>query len=79
MDFKSLINKIDSIESVEQQQTVLEQPKKVQLDEETAIKFLAGTKTLNEAAEIMEKKLTKAEQEKKEEVVKSMKKDKEGL
>ena len=79
MDFKSLINKIDSIESVEQQQTVLEQPKKVQLDEETAIKFLAGTKTLNEAAEIMEKKLTKAEKEKKEEVVKSMKKDKEGF
>jgi hypothetical protein len=76
MDFKSLISKIDSIETPIEPAARLETPKRVQLDEETSIKFLAGTTTLKEAAEIMEKKLTKAEKEKKEEVVKSMKKDK---
>ena len=76
MDFKSLISKIDSIETPREPAARLETPKRVQLDEETSIKFLAGTTTLKEAAEIMEKKLTKAEKEKKEEVVKSMKKDK---
>jgi hypothetical protein len=79
MDFKSLISKIDSIESTAPAAPKLTETKKVQLDEETAIKFLAGTKSLNEAAEIMEKKLTKAEKAKKEEVVKSMKKDKKGF
>ena len=76
MDFKSLISKIDSIETPREPAARLETPKRVQLDEETSIKFLSGTTTLKEAAEIMEKKLTKAEKEKKEEVVKSMKKDK---
>lgn len=79
MDFKTLISKIDSIEDPRDSVVQLEPQEKIQLDEETAIKFLAGTATLKEAAEIMEKKLTKAEKEKKEEVVKSMKKDKAGF
>jgi hypothetical protein len=53
-----------------------ELPKAIQLDEDHALKVLAGTRTLTEAADLMEKKLTKAEKEKKEEVVKSMKDDK---
>ena len=79
MDFKSLINKLDSMEAPPQTPAAPELPKSVQLDEDIAMHVLAGTKTLTEAADLMEKKLTAAEKEKKEEVVKSMKKDKEGF
>ena len=80
MDFKSLIQKIESLDDGISTPKAPELPKSIRLDEDVAaIQFLAGTKTLNEATEIVEKKLTKAEKEKKEEVVKSMKKDKEGF
>jgi hypothetical protein len=79
MDFKSLINKLDSMDAPPQTPAAPELPKSIQLDEDIAMHVLAGTKTLTEAADLMEKKLTKAEKEKKEEVVKSMKKDKEGF
>jgi len=79
MDFKSLISKLDSMDAPPQTPAAPELPKAVQLDEDVALHVLAGTKTLTEAADLMEKKLTKAEKEKKEEVVKSMKKDKAGF
>lgn len=79
MDLKSLINKLDSMEAPPQTPSAPELPKSVQLDEDIAMHVLAGTKTLMEAKDLMEKKLTAAEKEKKEEVVKSMKKDKEGF
>lgn len=79
MDFKSLISKLDSMDAPPQTPAAPELPKAIQLDEDIAMHVLAGTKTLTEAADLMEKKLTSAEKEKKEEVVKSMKKDKEGF
>lgn len=79
MDLKSLISKIDSMEAPPQTPAAPELPKAIQLDEDIAMHVLAGTKTLTEAADLMEKKLTSAEKEKKEEVVKSMKKDKDGF
>jgi len=91
MDFKNIIEKINLIEGIETKKIDLvvdihgktdipeEDKKTIVLDESETIKFLAGTTTLTEAAELMEKKLTKAEKEKKEEVVKSMKKDKKGF
>ncbi len=79
MDFKSLINKLDSMEAPPTTPKAPELPKVVQLDEDHALKVLAGTRTLNEAADLMEKKLSKAEKDKKEEVVKSMKDDKAGF
>jgi len=79
MDFKSLISKLDSMDAPPQTPAAPELPKAVQLDEDVALHVLAGTRTLTEAAVLMEKKLTAAEKEKKEEVVKSMKKDKEGF
>lgn len=77
MDFRSLIQKIESVDGAIETPKSPELPKSIQLDEDIAMHVLAGTKTLTEAADLMEKKLTKAEKEKKEEVVKSMKKDKE--
>ena len=56
MDFKSLISKIDSIESPNQPKEATEAPRKIQLDEDMAIRVLAGTKTINEASELMERK-----------------------
>jgi hypothetical protein len=79
MDFKSLISKIDSIETPIETPKAPELPKSVKLDEDSELRVLAGTSTILAEAAIMEKKLTAAEKEKKEEVVKSMKKDKEGF
>jgi hypothetical protein len=79
MDFKSLISKLDSMEAPPQTPPAPELPKKIQLDEDAELRVLAGTSTILAEAAIMEKKLTKAEKEKKEEVVKSMKKDKAGF
>jgi hypothetical protein len=79
MDFKSLISKLDSMDAPPQTPAAPELPKAIQLDEDVALHVLAGTRTITEAADLMEKKLTAAEKEKKEEVVKSMKKDKEGF
>jgi hypothetical protein len=79
MDFKSLISKLDSMEAPPETPRAPELPKKIQLDEDAELRVLAGTSTILAEAEIMEKKLSKAEKEKKEEVVKSMKKDKAGF
>jgi hypothetical protein len=79
MDFKSLISKLDSMDAPPETPQAPTLPKSIQLDEDIALHVLAGTKTINEAADLMEKKLTAAEKEKKEEVVKSMKKDKAGF
>jgi hypothetical protein len=79
MDFKSLISKLDSMEAPPQTPSAPELPKKIRLDEDAELRVLAGTSTILAEAAIMEKKLTKAEKEKKEEVVKSMKKDKAGF
>jgi len=79
MDFKSLISKLDSMEAPPQTPRAPELPKKIRLDEDAELRVLAGTSTILAEAAIMEKKLTKSEKEKKEEVVKSMKKDKAGF
>jgi len=79
MDFKSLISKLDSMEAPPETPRAPELPKKIRLDEDAELRVLAGTSTILAEAAIMEKKLTKAEKEKKEEVVKSMKKDKAGF
>ena len=79
MDFKSLITKLDSMESPPETPKAPELPKAIRLDEDAELRVLAGTSSVLAEAEIMEKKLTKAEKEKKEEVVKSMKKDKAGF
>lgn len=79
MDFKSLIEKIESIDGKVTTPQAPKLPDPIRLDEDAEMRVLAGTSTvLNEAA-IMEKKLTSAEKSKKEEIVKSMKKDKAGF
>lgn len=79
MDFKSLIEKIESIDGKVTTPQAPKLPDPIKLDEDAEMRVLAGTSTvLNEAA-IMEKKLTAAEKSKKEEIVKSMKKDKAGF
>ena len=79
MDFKSLIAKIESIDGKVTTPQAPKLPDPIRFDEDAEMRVLAGTSTvLNEAA-IMEKKLTAAEKSKKEEVVKSMKKDKAGF
>jgi len=65
MDFKSLISKLDSMEAPPITPKAPELPKTVQLDEDHSLKVLAGTKTLKEAAELMEKKAIDAEVKKK--------------
>jgi hypothetical protein len=71
MDFKSLINKLDSMEAPIATPKAPELPKTVQLDEDHSLKVLAGTKTLNEAVGLMEKKAAeKKEKEEKEKPVK---------
>lgn len=78
MDFKSLISKINSLDTQAEKKPVVEQKEVLRLDEDTEFRVLAGLTPLTESL-IAEKKLSKAEKDKKEEVVKSMKKDKEGF
>ena len=63
MDFKSLINKIDSIEELQAAPKTIEQPKRVQLDEDAELRVLAGTSSMLAEVAVMEKKHTKAEKE----------------
>jgi len=91
MDFKKIIEKINNIEGIETKKVDLivdihgkteipdSDKKQIRLDESESIRVLAGMTTIVEAQALSEKKLTKAEKEKKEEVVKSMKKDKAGF
>jgi len=62
MDFRSLIQKIEDVDGVVETPKAPELPKKIQLDEEHSLKVLAGTKTLVEAADLMEKAVSKAQQ-----------------
>ncbi len=78
MDFKSLISKINSLDVQAKSKPSVEPKEVLRLDEDTEFRVLAGITPLTESL-IAEKKLSKAEKEKKEEVVKSMKKDKEGF
>lgn len=79
MDFKSILNKLDTLSAPPKGVEAPKLPDPIRLDEDIAMHVLAGTKTLTEAADLMEKKLSKAEKDKKEEVVKSMKKDAKGF
>jgi hypothetical protein len=63
MDFKSLINKLDSMEAPPSTPKAPELPKVVQLDEDHALKVLAGTKTVMEATDLMEKAVSKNQQQ----------------
>ena len=63
MDFKSLINKLDSMEAPPSTPKAPELPKVVQLDEDHALKVLAGTKTVMEATDLMEKAVSKSQQQ----------------
>ena len=78
MDFKSLISKIESIDGPIETPKAPAKAEPIRLDEDTELRVLAGVMPLTESV-IAEKKLTAAEKGKKEEVVKSMKKDKEGF
>jgi hypothetical protein len=72
MDFKSLINKLDSIEEVSQKAPeIIEAPKKVQLDEDAELRVLAGTSSILEEAKKMKK-----DEEKMKEAAKEDKKEK---
>lgn len=56
MDFKSILNKLDSMEAPPQGIAAPELPKSVQLDEDAQLRVLAGTSTiLAESALVMEK------------------------
>jgi hypothetical protein len=79
MDFKSLISKIEAIDGRVETPKSPELPKAIKLDEDAEMRVLSGTSTILAESALMEKKLTKDEKDKKEEVVKSMKKDKAGF
>lgn len=79
MDFKSLISKITSLDTPIQHVQAPAPATKVVLEEGAQMRVLAGVSTILAESAIMEKKLTSAEKNKKEEVVKSMKKDKAGF
>lgn len=59
MDFKSLIQKIESLDDKIDRTQIPEAPKKIILDEDlVAVTFLAGTRTLSEAIELNEKAMS---------------------
>ncbi len=88
MDFNKLISKLKSIDptnvfdpkgiSAAATEAVKPAPA-VKLDEAAQLRVLAGTSSILAESALVEKKLTAAEKGKKEEVVKSMKKDKKGF
>ena len=88
MDFNKLLSKLKDIDptnvfdpkgvSAAATEAVKPAPA-VKLDEAAQLRVLAGRSTILAESALMEKKLTAAEKDKKEEVVKSMKKDKKGF
>lgn len=78
MDFKSILSKLDNLSAPPKGVEAPKQAEPIRLDEGTELRVLAGVTQLTESV-IAEKKLTAGEKKKKEEVVKSMKKDKEGF
>jgi hypothetical protein len=88
MDFNKIIAKLKDIDptnvldpkGVSQAAIDANRPKAaVQLDESAQLRVLLGRSTMLAESALMEKKLTAAEKDKKEEVVKSMKGDKKGF
>jgi hypothetical protein len=88
MDFNKIIAKLKDIDptnvldpkGVSQAAIDANRPKAVaQLDEAAQLRVLSGRSTMLAESALMEKKLTTAEKDKKEEVVKSMKGDKKGF
>jgi len=87
MDFQKILSKLNEIEPAKAEVKQESAPKqKLTLSEDSQLRVLAGVSSILEEGRrisdretILEKKLTAAEKEKKEEVVKSMKKDKEGF
>jgi len=88
MDFNKIIAKLKDIDptnvldpkGVSQAAIEANRPKvAVQLDEAAQLRVLSGRSTMIAESALMEKKLTTAEKDKKEEVVKSMKGDKKGF
>jgi hypothetical protein len=73
MDFRSLIQKIESVDGVIETPKAPELPKSVKLDEDAQLRVLAGTSTILAESAIMEKKLTKAEKAAEENVKEEMK------
>lgn len=63
MDFKSLIQKIESLDDKIDRTQIPASPKKIILDEDVAaVTYLAGTRTLSEAVQLNEKALSQAQQ-----------------
>jgi hypothetical protein len=88
MDFNKLLSKLKDIDpvnafdpkGVSAAATEANKPKAtIKLDEAAQLRVLSGRSTIIAESELMEKKLTAAEKDKKEEVVKSMKGDKKGF
>lgn len=63
MDFKSLLNKLDSMEAPVQGIAAPQLPKSVQLDESAQLRVLAGQSTILAESAIMEKAASKAQQQ----------------
>lgn len=64
MDFKSLLSKIDSIDSTAVQKPSLpEAQKPIQLNEDAELRVLAGRSTVKEEAALMEKAVSKSQQQ----------------
>lgn len=78
MDFKSILNKLDSFSAPPKGVDAPKLADPIRLDEGTELRVLAGMTQLTESV-IAEKKLTSAEKKKKEEVAKAIEKDQPGM
>jgi hypothetical protein len=64
MDFRSLIQKIESVDGAIETPKAPELPKSIKLDEDAEFRVLSGTSTILAESALMEKKRTDAEKEK---------------
>ena len=62
MDFKSILNKLDSMEAPPKGIAAPELPKSVKLDEDAQLRVLAGTSTILAESALMEKAMSQAQQ-----------------
>lgn len=63
MDFKSILNKLDSMEAPPKGIAAPELPKSVKLDESAELRVLAGTSTILAESALMEKAVSKSQQQ----------------